>query len=59
MTAQRKDKGGKTIGINMQKQMADEITARAESMHLSTGKYCKIILGQWLESGAKLQLKER
>lgn len=59
MTSQAKDKSAKTIGINMQKQMADEIAARADSMHLSTGKYCKIILGQWLESGAKLQLKER
>jgi len=33
--------------------------ARAESMHLSTSKYCKIILKQWMESGKKLPLQER
>lgn len=52
-------KGTKTIGINMKKAMADEIECRAKSMQLSTGAYCKIILGQWFESGKKLQLKEK
>jgi len=51
-------KGTKTIGINMKKKMADELERRAKSMQLSTGAYCKIILGQWLDSGKKLQLKE-
>ena len=51
-------KGTKTIGINMKKDMANELERRAKSMQLSTGAYCKIILGQWLDSGKKLQLKE-
>jgi len=50
--------GTKTIGINMQKKMATDLETRAKSMHISTGKYCKIILQQWLDSGKKLTLKE-
>ena len=49
----------KTIGINMDKKMAEEIEKRAESMHLSTGKYCKLILADWIESGQKLNLSEQ
>ena len=49
----------KTIGLNMKQEMADEIERRAKSMQLSTGKYCKIILQQWLDSGNKLQLTEK
>ena len=52
-------KGRKTLGINMQKEMADELEKRAKSMHLSTGRYCKLILSQWVESGKKLELKEQ
>ena len=52
-------KGTKTIGINMNAQMADDLTGRAESMHLSVSKYCKIILQQWVESGNKLNLMEK
>ena len=52
-------KGTKTIGINMKAAMANEIERRAKSMQLSTGAYCKIILGQWLESGEKLKLQEK
>lgn len=52
-------KGTKTIGINMDAKIADELNARAESMHLSVSKYCKIILQQWLDSGNKLNLTER
>lgn len=51
--------GTKTIGINMAAEMADELTKRAESMHLSVSKYCKIILNNWVESGKKLNLTER
>jgi hypothetical protein len=51
-------KGTKTIGINMKLEVATELERRAASMQLSTGAYCKIILGQWLSSGKKLQLKE-
>ncbi len=51
--------GTKTIGINMTQEMADEIQARADSMDISTSKYCKIILTNWLASGKKLNLKER
>ncbi len=52
-------KGTKTIGLNMPGKMADELTNRAESMHLSVSKYCKIILQQWLDSGKKLNLSEK
>ncbi|MBN2162187.1 MAG: hypothetical protein JXR25_06295 [Pontiellaceae bacterium] len=51
-------KGTKTIGINMKMEMAQDLERRAASMQLSTGAYCKIILGDWLKSGKKLQLKE-
>jgi cyclopropane fatty-acyl-phospholipid synthase-like methyltransferase len=51
--------GTKTIGINMSAEMAKELTKRADSMHLSVSKYCKIILQQWLDSGEKLNLTER
>jgi hypothetical protein len=51
-------KGTKNIGINMKKTMADDLEHRAKSMQISMGAYCKIILGQWIESGKKLELKE-
>ncbi len=44
------EKDTKTIGINMSKEMADELEKRAASMHLSTSQYCHIILSQRLES---------
>ena len=47
-----------TIGINMQAKMAAELERRAKSMHISTGKYCRIILQQWLDSGKKMTLSE-
>lgn len=49
----------KTIGISMKKEMADDLEKRAKSMLISTSNYCRIILGQWLSSGKKLQLEER
>ena len=51
-------KNTKTIGINMSQAMADELEKRANSMHLSTSKYCKVILSDWLKSGKKLKLQE-
>ena len=48
----------KTIGINMKQDMADDLQKRADSMHLSVSKYCKLIIGQWLDSGEKLKLQE-
>jgi hypothetical protein len=51
-------KGTKTIGINMNEKMADDLEKRSESMHISKSKYCKIILQQWIESGKKLTLSE-
>lgn len=51
-------KGTKTIGINMKLEMAEELERRAASMQLSTGAYCKIILGKWLNTGEKLRLEE-
>ncbi len=52
-------KGTKTIGINMDAKLADELEKRAKSMHLSVSKYCKIILTRWIGSGRKLKLEER
>lgn len=52
-------KGTKTIGINMNSKMANELDKRAASMHLSVSKYCKIILQEWLDSGQKLNLTEK
>jgi hypothetical protein len=52
-------KGTKTIGINMCKKMAEELERRADSMHISKSKYCKIVLQQWIDSGKKLTLGEK
>jgi hypothetical protein len=52
-------KGTKTIGINMAKGMAEDLEKRADSMHISKSKYCKIVLQQWLDSGKKLTLAEK
>jgi len=52
-------KDTKTIGINMDQKMADELEKRANSMHLSVSKYCKIILGDWVKSKQKLKLQEK
>ena len=52
-------KNTKTIGINMSDEIADELEKRAASMYISTSKYCKIILSQWLASGEKLTLSEK
>jgi uncharacterized OsmC-like protein len=51
-------KDTKTIGINMKIDMAQELERRARSMQISSEAYCKIILGQWLESKQKLTLQE-
>ena len=51
-------KGTKTVGMNMKQDMAKELERRASSMQLSTGAYCKIILGDWIKSGKKLKLQE-
>jgi hypothetical protein len=51
-------KGTKTIGINMRMPMAKELERRAKSMQLSTGQYCKVILGNWIKSGKKVTLIE-
>jgi len=59
MNKQSNADGGKTIGINMDEKIADELTERADSMHLSVSKYCKIILQQWLDSGKMLNLTEK
>ena len=47
-----------TIGINIKQAMAEELERRAVSMQISTVAYCKIILGQWMDSVEKLELKE-
>ncbi len=32
---------------------------RADSMHISKSKYCKIVLQQWIDSKKKLTLGEK
>lgn len=51
-------KNTKTIGINMNTNMAEELERRAASMHLSTGAYCRIVLKEFLSSGKKVALSE-
>jgi len=51
-------KGTKTIGINMKRKMADELEQRAVRMNISKSQYCKLVLGQWIDSGKKLVLTE-
>ena len=58
MATKRIGKGTKTIGINMALAMAEELERRAASMKISKSQYCKIILGDFLESGKKLAIKE-
>lgn len=43
----------------MSQKQADDFEKRASSMHISTGAYCKIILGEWLRSGRKMKLEEK
>ena len=43
----------------MSREVADELEKRANSMHLSTSKYCKVIMTEWLNSGKKLTLQEK
>lgn len=52
-------KGTRTVGINMPKDMAEDLEKRAGSMHISKSKYCKIVLEQWMKSGRKLTLAEK
>jgi hypothetical protein len=52
-------KGTKTIGISMNKNMADDLEKWANYMHLSVSKYCKLILSEWMKSGKKLKLEEK
>ena len=59
MSATPIKKDNKTVGINMNKSMAEELSNRAESIHLSVSKYCKIILQQWLDSDNQLNLTEK
>jgi len=51
-------KGTKTIGLNMPLKTAKDLEKRAKSMGISTSKYCKIVLSEWLASGSKLTLSE-
>ncbi len=53
------EKGTKTIGLNMKMEMATKLEDQAQSMQLSTSQYCRLVLTKWLESGKKLELKEK
>jgi hypothetical protein len=52
-------KDTKTIGVNFGEKMVAEIEQRADSLHISKSKYCKIVLQQWVASGKKLTLGEK
>ena len=58
MATNKAGRGTKTIGLNMPIKVTKEFERRASSMGISTGKYCKIVLFRWLESGEKLVLSE-
>ena len=51
-------KGTKIIGVYMNAGMEMEPERRAESMQISTGTYCRISIGQRIESGKMVELKE-
>ena len=42
----------------MREDLVQELENRAKSMHLSTSKYCLIVLTRWLGSGEILVLSE-
>jgi hypothetical protein len=48
----------KTIGINVSLETAQELKHRAQSMHLSESRYCRLVLKEWIESGRQLVLEE-
>lgn len=52
-------KGTKTLGINMPQKMASELERRADSMHISKSKYCKMILTNWIDSGKSMTIQEK
>ncbi len=52
-------KNTKTIGVNMNIELADEIEKRADSIGLSTSKYMKIIVKKHIDEGKKLVLTEK
>ena len=39
-------------------EMANKLEERAKSIHISTAKYCKLILSQRIDSGKKLNLEK-
>jgi len=52
------NKNKKTLGLNMPNEMADALEKKAHSMHISTSRYCRIVLDNWVKSGEKLSLTE-
>ena len=52
-------KNTKTIGVNMKREMAEEIERRATSLEMSTGAYIKMIVNRHLEEGEKIVLREQ
>ena len=59
MVTKKKTSPKKLLGINMPRELSDKIEKRAASMHLSTSKYCRLILENWLASDNKLNLEEK
>lgn len=51
-------KGTQTVGINMSIELAKELDARAQKMHISKSRYCKLVLQSWVDSGRALVLSE-
>ena len=59
MATNPKGKGTKTIGINMKREIAEELERRATSCGLSTGAYIKFIVNDWIDNDRKLQIVEK
>lgn len=58
MKSAKKDKDLTIMGVNISTKVAEDLENRAASLHISTSKYCKIVLQAWLDSGNKLTLSE-
>ena len=47
-----------TLGIYMKIGLRDTIVKRAGDMGVSTSKFCRTIIEEWLDSGKKLNISE-
>ena len=58
MSTHPSGKNSKTVGINMNKEMANELTMRADALGVSIGYFCKRALGEFLENNRTIKIVE-